>query len=87
MAVYWVAALFMISSVVKSLGYTFVESLFMASFFLPGMLLALYLHHRMRLDASRVPLDMVYVGLAVIVFRGTLDERRVSGFGALVGHA
>ena len=67
MAVYWIAALFMISAVVRSLGYTFVESLFMASFFLPGMFLALYLHHRMSLDASRKPLDMVYVGLAVIV--------------------
>ena len=67
MAVYWVAALFMISAVVRSLGYTFVESLFMASFFLPGVFLALYFHHRMSLDASRKPLDMVYVGLAVIV--------------------
>ena len=67
MAAYWCSALFIISAVVSSLGYTFVESLFMASFFLPGMFLALYLHHRISLDASRRPLDMVYVGLAVIV--------------------
>ena len=67
MAAYWVAALFMISAVVRSLGYTFVESLFMASFFLPGMFLALYLHHRLTLDSSRKPLDIVYVALAVIV--------------------
>ena len=60
MAVYWVAALFMISAVVRSLGYTFVESLFMASFFLPGMFLALYLHHRMSLDASRKPTCLTY---------------------------
>lgn len=67
MASYWCAALFIISAVVSSLGYTFVESLFMASFFLPGMFSALYLHHRMAIDSSRKPLDMVYVGLAVIV--------------------
>ena len=61
MAAYWCSALFIISAVVSSLGYTFVESLFMASFFLPGMFLALYLHHRISLDASRRPLDMVYM--------------------------
>lgn len=67
MAAYWVAALFMISAVVRSLGYTFVESLFMASFFLPGMFLALYLHHRLAHDSSRKPLDMLYVCMAVVV--------------------
>ena len=67
MAAYWCAALFIISAVVSSLGYTFVESLFVASFFLPGMFLALYLYHRITLDSSRKSSDIVYVALAVIV--------------------
>ena len=64
---YWLLALILIAIVVMSLGYTFPESLFIATFFLPGAFLTLYLPSKLLQDRKRAFKGVVYVTLAIII--------------------
>ena len=70
-ATYWIASIFLIALIVVSLGYSFPEALFMASFFLPGVFLSLYIPEKIRGEESDKPFQNTVYAILGAVFAET----------------